>query len=110
MRETLDEALKSRPGVRYEVEIFQWYPALAGNRTDPFVSRMASASRKSLGPDALGTVPYATNAGFFSEVGIPCIVFGPGSIAQAHTADEFIELSQVDRAVQVYADMIRGFV
>ena len=110
MRQTLNKALESRPDVQYQVEIFQWYPALAGSRTDPFVSSMAAASREWLGPDSLGTVPYATNAGFFSEAGIPCIVFGPGSIAQAHTADEFIELSQLDRAVPVYANMIRRFV
>lgn len=110
MRQTIDEALKSRPEARCQVEVFQWYPALAGSRTDPFVAAMAAAARGVLGTESLGTEPYATNAGFFSEVGVPCIVFGPGSIAQAHTADEYIELSQVAQAVEAYAAMIRGFV
>jgi acetylornithine deacetylase len=41
---------------------------------------------------------YGTNASVFAEAGVPSVVFGPGSIAQAHTADEWIELTQVDAA------------
>ena len=33
--------------------------------------------------------------------GIPTVVFGPGDIAQAHTADEWIELAQLDQAAEV---------
>jgi acetylornithine deacetylase len=108
MRGLLDELVATQPGLRYECEIFQWYPALAGSRSDAFVTRMAAAARLLPGPDPLVTAPYGTNAGFFSEVGIPCVVFGPGSIAQAHTADEYVELDQVARAVPVYANMIRS--
>lgn len=34
---------------------------------------------------------FFTEAGFYAQAGLPTVVFGPGSIAQAHTADEFIE-------------------
>lgn len=97
------------PGLKVRSEIFQWYPALAGSASDSFVSRMADACRRELGVCEQGTAPYATNGGFYSQRGIPCIVFGPGSVAQAHTADEFIELEAVERAVGVYARMIRAF-
>lgn len=40
-------------------------------------------------------VTYGTEAGQFYAGGIPAVVCGPGDIAQAHTADEFVELSQV---------------
>jgi acetylornithine deacetylase len=30
------------------------------------------------------------------------VVYGPGSIAQAHTADEWIALSEIDRAADFY--------
>ncbi|MFM9195960.1 MAG: M20 family metallopeptidase, partial [Planctomycetia bacterium] len=36
---------------------------------------------------------YGTNASVFASAGVPSVVFGPGSIAQAHTADEWIELA-----------------
>lgn len=40
-------------------------------------------------------VPFGTDAAALSAVGIPTVVFGPGSIAQAHTADEFIEVDEL---------------
>ncbi len=43
-------------------------------------------------------VNYFCDAAVLSAAGIPSIVFGPGDIAQAHTADEWIELSQLERA------------
>lgn len=42
-------------------------------------------------------VSYATEAGFFQAAGIPTVVFGPGSIRQAHQPDEFIELKEFKR-------------
>ena len=33
--------------------------------------------------------------------GTPAIVFGPGDIAQAHSADEWIDLDQLDQATAV---------
>jgi acetylornithine deacetylase ArgE len=38
---------------------------------------------------------YATDAGIYSGAGIPCVVFGPGDIADAHTATESIEIREV---------------
>ena len=40
-------------------------------------------------------VTYGTEAGLFSNAGIPTVVCGPGDIAQAHAPDEFIELDQI---------------
>lgn len=97
------------PGLQVACEVSQWYPALAGNRAEAFVAHMIEACGAVTGSCASGTAPYATNGGFFSQAGIPCVVFGPGSIAQAHTADEFIDLAQVEQAVDVYARMIHSF-
>jgi acetylornithine deacetylase/succinyl-diaminopimelate desuccinylase-like protein len=41
---------------------------------------------------------YFCDASVLARAGIPSVVFGPGDIAQAHTADEWIELKSVDRA------------
>jgi acetylornithine deacetylase/succinyl-diaminopimelate desuccinylase-like protein len=41
---------------------------------------------------------YFCDAAVLARGGIPSVVFGPGDIAQAHTADEWIELDQVERA------------
>ncbi len=48
-------------------------------------------------------MPYGTDAGPLGESGrLPCFVFGPGDIAQAHTKDEWIELDQVRAASEAY--------
>jgi acetylornithine deacetylase/succinyl-diaminopimelate desuccinylase-like protein len=50
---------------------------------------------------------YGTNACVYAAAGLPCVVFGPGSIAQAHTADEWIDLAEVERAADVLEQIIR---
>jgi succinyl-diaminopimelate desuccinylase len=40
---------------------------------------------------------YFCDAAVLARAGIPSVVFGPGDIAQAHTADEWIELAQLER-------------
>ena len=44
---------------------------------------------------------YGTNAGVYAASGVPSVVFGPGSISQAHTADEWIDLEELASAVDV---------
>jgi acetylornithine deacetylase len=46
-----------------------------------------------------GAVSYGTEAGLFQRGGIPTVVCGPGSILQAHKADEYIEVAQVDACI-----------
>jgi acetylornithine deacetylase len=40
-------------------------------------------------------VSYATEAGLFQDAGAPSVVCGPGDIAQAHTANEWIDVSEL---------------
>ncbi len=42
-------------------------------------------------------VAYGTEAGLFQGIGIPTVVCGPGSIEQAHQADEYVEREQLDQ-------------
>lgn len=44
---------------------------------------------------------YGTNASIYAAADVPSVVFGPGSIAQAHTVDEWIELDQVALAASI---------
>jgi acetylornithine deacetylase len=52
-------------------------------------------ARALTGANASGTVAFATEAGLFQEKGVSAVVCGPGSIAQAHQPDEFIEEEQL---------------
>jgi succinyl-diaminopimelate desuccinylase len=65
------------------------------------VDRVDPAQDTTAKHQAIG-VPYGTHASQISEAGVPAVVFGPGSIAQAHTADEYIEIDQLEKAAEVY--------
>ena len=54
------------------------------------------------GPHAAIGVPYGTHASQTCAAGVPSVVFGPGSIQQAHTRDEFIDIGQLEKAAEVY--------
>ncbi|TDB05229.1 acetylornithine deacetylase [Halomonas marinisediminis] len=49
-----------------------------------------------LGERPAGAVAYATEAGQFQRQGLPTVICGPGSIAQAHQPDEYIEHEQLE--------------
>jgi acetylornithine deacetylase len=46
-----------------------------------------------------------TDASKFWRAGSPAIVLGPGSLAQAHTADEWIEIEEIARAAELYVEL-----
>ncbi|MGI9364848.1 MAG: M20/M25/M40 family metallo-hydrolase, partial [Rhizobiaceae bacterium] len=43
-----------------------------------------------------GRVAYGTEAAHFQNAGVPGVIFGPGSIEQAHLPDEYIDISQME--------------
>lgn len=47
-------------------------------------------------------VPYGSDASKLSAIGIPSIILGPGSIDQAHAAEEYIDCQQVELAAEIY--------
>lgn len=47
----------------------------------------------------LGTVAYAAEAGQFALAGFESVICGPGDIAQAHRANEFIAIEQVEKCL-----------
>ena len=51
-------------------------------------------------------VPHGTDASNYAAVGLSSIVLGPGHISQAHTKDEWIEIGQVEKAVEVYGALM----
>jgi len=53
------------------------------------------------GHNQLETVSFATEAGYFQQLGSHVVVCGPGSIEQAHKADEFVAESQLKSCVDV---------
>ena len=59
-------------------------------------TRIVALVQELTGNSEVGKVSYGTEASQFQRAGIPTVVCGPGSIAQAHKPNEFIALEQVE--------------
>lgn len=90
------------------VDLLQFYPPLDISREAPICRLAERAMTRALGEARWATAPWASNAGVFQAAGIPSLLFGPGSIAQAHTADEFVALADVAAAAAVYEAIVRA--
>jgi acetylornithine deacetylase len=63
------------------------------------------------GVETLAAVSYGTEAGLYQAAGIDAIICGPGDIARAHRADEFIrmdELTACQAMIETLAETLRG--
>jgi len=77
---------------------------------DSAPAQLASTLLAEMGLDGtLCGVPFGSDASKLSRQGIPSLVFGPGSIDQAHAAVEFVDLSEVERAFEFYRNFILRF-
>jgi len=54
----------------------------------------------------VGSLDFWTEAALYQAHGIDAIVVGPGDIGQAHAADEFVSLADLDWAVELYASLL----
>lgn len=77
-------------------------PALTDEDNSALAAHILTCVNDVAGPHAAVGVPYGTHASRTCAAGVPSIVFGPGSIDQAHTKDEFIEIDQLEKAADVY--------
>jgi acetylornithine deacetylase len=79
-------------------------PGLETPADHPFVKAAEEATGR-----ASEGVTYSTDACYLNgHGGLACVVLGPGSIDQAHTADEWIDLDEVVRCIDLYADLVRA--
>jgi acetylornithine deacetylase len=73
------------------------------NRVPPFEvlasSEVVALALKLAGQNETYAVSYATEAGLFQAAGVPSVVCGPGDIAQAHTANEWIAKSEIEHCL-----------
>lgn len=89
-------ALKSAaPEADIVVEDMAAYPGLATSCDHAAVKAVAELAGVEAGRD---TVSFGTEAGLYSEARIPTVICGPGDMARAHQADEWIGLDELSTA------------
>ncbi len=107
----LDALMKRHPDVLAEMEtpMLQDWPFQTDAQA-PLV-QLAQTLLGEMGRDnGVSGVPFGSDASKFSRMGIPTILFGPGSIDQAHAAVEYVECAEVEKALAFYKQIARRFV
>lgn len=102
---TLEEGMKKVAAeAGFQFETICEIPSFLTGADDP-VTRLA---QQLSGQARTTQVAFGTEAGIFKQSGIPTVVCGPGSIAQAHQPDEYVsldQLAQCERFMQRLAAM-----
>jgi acetylornithine deacetylase len=95
----VQEALSDVSAQGYEIswEMLSAYPALSLSADAPLTALM----RELTGEEPLAGVSYGTEAGLYQAAGIEAIICGPGDIARAHRANEYIEIDELESCRQL---------
>jgi acetylornithine deacetylase len=91
-RQTLAPAMQAvapQAGITFEEK--SEFPGLE----TPASAEMVGLTKQLVGASDHAKVAFGTEAGLFAAAGIPSVVIGPGSIEQAHKADEFVAESEL---------------
>ncbi|MCC6127099.1 MAG: M20 family metallopeptidase [Pirellulales bacterium] len=84
-------------------------PPLPDDANRALAERLAAAAREAVGRGQCRGAAFATDAALFARAGTPSVVFGPGFIEQAHTADEWLPLDQLHQAVTILDRFVRTY-
>jgi acetylornithine deacetylase len=86
------------------------YDAGLETPSDASIAQLSCSVLKEMGyDDRVEGVAYGSDGTHIRALGIETIIFGPGSIDQAHTECEFVDVCQVQAAYEYYKRMIQEF-
>lgn len=101
------QACADTAGVDSYAETFRGPPLPAGNIAAAEERRLQARDfAEGQGLPIGNAVDFWTEASLFSQAGITAIVYGPGDIAQAHSADEWVLLAQLEQVAMNYRSML----
>ena len=96
---------ESRPKFEATVSVVRQVRAMETDNNCAFVRDFCLA----VGISQTKAVGFTTDGPHFAELGSPVLIFGPGNGELCHKPDEYIEIADLDRAVQYYKGIIRHF-
>jgi acetylornithine deacetylase len=108
-----EEFLRDRLGPAVQVTFEDPYlvdPAMETTPNAEIVSVLARAQQATFGFEReVAGANYGTDGSKLAKAGIETVVCGPGDIAQAHTANEFVALEQVELATRMYGQLLTNW-
>ncbi len=105
----LARARERCPGLRATVEAGLYRAATEVPAGSALVEGLRRACRRTGLPGAVGGMTAWVDACFLNEHGTAAVCFGPGSIAQAHSAEEWVSVEEIEVCARVLRDFSRRF-
>ena len=106
IQSVLDSVQASSPGVSYMLEPGMFRPAAALSLDSPLVHGLEAALERCGVEPRVAPMTAWVESSWLMEANIPALCFGPGSIADAHTADESVSEEEVRKAAEVLTDLV----
>ena len=105
LRDKIDKSVQFTFEAPYLID-----PALETAAEAEIVEALARAQQDELGAEReLAGANYGTDGSKLARAGIQTVVCGPGDIAQAHTANEFVEIKQLELATRMYSHLLANW-
>lgn len=105
----LDRVRQRVPELEAAVRLDLVRPATEVAVDHPLVRGLLEAAEAEGVPPRVEGMTAWVDAAFLNEAGIPAVCFGPGSIAQAHSADEWVEEEEIRAGARILSRFVRSF-
>ncbi len=106
-----EEGARATPaGGSFRWETISWVKSFHTAEDEPYVAALRRACRETLGREAeISTAPYCTDQPtLFPGEYPPCVIFGPGDIAQAHQPNEYTTRASLREMTAVVTGFLLG--
>jgi succinyl-diaminopimelate desuccinylase len=88
-----------------KVSVLRQVQSLETNKNSEFVKTLCSV----VGIDETKAIGYTTDGPYFASLGSPVVIFGPGKPHLCHKPDEYIDISDLEKGVECYKNIILKF-
>ncbi len=106
LEERLRQLAAQDPSARWSIDLVDTpKPSSVLDAAHPFAQLALGVTGQANGDFFRG----GTDMPYLADAGIACVILGPGSLDQAHTADEWVTLEQLEEAALLYERLARAY-
>jgi succinyl-diaminopimelate desuccinylase len=110
-RALAEDLRREHPEVDVRSEIREWTDAAEAPADSAIAQAIRAAATTQLGstPPDVGFTGITDARFYINDAAIPTVIFGPGSLSVAHTADEWVAVEELVSAARIYARLFVGY-
>ena len=102
LKSICDELQISDPDFKADISVIRTVDAMETNKDEPFVKTLCDST----GINETKAAGFTTDGPYFQKLNAPVIIFGPGDGTLCHKPNEYIEIEQIEKAINYYNKLI----